>query len=77
MQNNKIDCGLCDESKTYGPHIYDLVRVERYGLMVCRSCFAANWDGWSPQYEPRLLKSLKDNKLQVPPRLSNRLFPRT
>ena len=77
MQNNKFKCGLCDQPNFYGPHVYDFISIKSYGLMVCKSCFDTNWDGWNPQFESRLLTSLNDNNLPVPSKLNNGLFPRT
>jgi hypothetical protein len=44
--------------------------------MVCRSCYAGNWDGWAPHYEDDLLEHLEAEGIDEPERLENGLLPR-
>lgn len=78
MKNEKIilTCDLCGSKYQHGPHRYEGHKVERYGIMVCDTCWQSNWDGWAPQYEARILEHAKAQGLTLPDRNKNGLLPR-
>lgn len=63
-----IPCDMCGASFQFGPHRYDGKYIGAYKLTVCKTCFEANWDGWSPAYERRLEKHLRKNGIALPAR---------
>lgn len=69
-------CFLCPNSFKFGPHEYNGKLLSGYGVMVCRSCYSGNWDGWAPHYEEDLLEHLEDEGIDEPERLENGLLPR-
>jgi hypothetical protein len=69
-------CFLCHNSFKFGPHEYGGKLLGGYGVMVCRSCYAGNWDGWAPHYEDDLLEHLEAEGIDEPERLENGLLPR-
>lgn len=69
-------CGICGRSYISGPHRYEGKYLPAYELAVCRTCFAANWDGWSPALEPNLIGHLNAKGLPIPPRNAAGLLPR-
>ncbi len=69
-------CDLCGSQYQHGPHRYEGHKLQRYGMMVCDSCWESNWDGWAPHYESRIIESAESKGLQLPPRNENGLLPR-
>ena len=69
------DCPICDEPYQHGPKIYEGEYLPSYELAVCQRCAGANFDGWSPHLEPKLIANLKAKGLPLPPRLPNKLLP--
>lgn len=59
-----------------GRHIYDGKRIAKYKLDVCKTCYEANWDGWAPEFESKLLAHLESNGIPIPKRNENGLYPR-
>lgn len=79
MTNEKFmyKCDLCGQQYQYGPHRYEGHPLKLYGgIMICNSCWNANHDGFSPQYDKRLIEHLKQNNLLVPERNSRGWLPR-
>lgn len=70
-------CFCCGRQVQFGPHRYDGRAAQLYGnVPVCMTCWSANWDGWSPTVEPKLLALLAERGLPVPARNENGLLPR-
>jgi len=78
MSNQKFmyRCDLCGSEFQMGAHRYDGKRVPRYDIVVCMSCYKANWDGWNPGYEEFLVSHLKEKALPIPVKNAKGLFPR-
>jgi len=75
-QKFMFTCQLCGASYQMGRHKYDGKQIPKYNLGVCRMCYEGNWDGWSPQYEQKIIAHLKENNLPIPERNENGLLPR-
>jgi len=73
---NYRTCPVCEQQFKYGPHIYDGIRSHLYDMLVCRRCWSANWDGWAPHFESKLIKHIKEKGLPIPKRNAQGLFPR-
>lgn len=71
-----VECDVCGGSFQFGPNRYDGLRNQTYHIMVCSGCHNANWDGWAPQYESQVIKSLAANGTPLPQRNENGLLPR-
>ena len=59
----KYTCPLCESKFDFdknGKHI------AKYNLTVCRTCFNANHDGWSPIYTKKILAHLEANNIEAP-----------
>jgi hypothetical protein len=69
-------CGLCGMTFQFGPGRYDGKHIPGYNLTVCKGCYDANWDGWAPQWEAKILQHLHENGLPVPAKNSQGLLPR-
>ena len=69
-------CGACNTEFQFGPHRYDGTYIKAYDMTVCLTCYGANWDGWAPIWEPRILKHLEAKGLPVPRRNSAGWLPR-
>jgi hypothetical protein len=69
-------CFTCNGQFQFGPDRYDGVRISDYEMMVCGICYGANWDGWGPSYEPRILKHLNERGIPEPRRNSKGWLPR-
>jgi hypothetical protein len=52
-------CFLCKQSFQFGPHLYDGRHIASWGISICHSCDAANWDGVVPNSHPDLIEHLK------------------
>jgi len=72
----RCNCPLCGVSFAFGPHLYKGHWLPKYGMTICSSCYKYNWDGFAPQYDTTLLKSLNANGLPIPQRNANGLLPR-
>ena len=73
---NVVKCCCCRSDFQFGPHVYDGRKVRGYEILVCRSCYDGNWDGWSPVHERSILASLSDRGIAPPPRNANGWLPR-
>ena len=62
---NMYECFLCKQSFQFGPHIYDGKRIPGWDVMVCRGCYAANWDGIVPSTYPHLIPYLESRGASV------------
>lgn len=69
-------CFTCGRAFQFGPHLYAGKHVPRYSITVCRDCYDANWDGWAPQFEAKILAHLEKNNLPAPIRNTDGLLPR-
>ena len=58
-------CFLCKQSFQFGPHLYDGRHIASWGISVCRSCDAANWDGVVPDSHPDLIEHLKQRGVRI------------
>lgn len=45
------------------------------GMYSCQPCRRANWDGWAPHYEKKIIAWLDDSGHPHPPRNEKELFP--
>ena len=57
----KFPCLLCGRSFGFGEHRYDGRRIQAWDIMVCNTCYGANWDGIVPGSYPRLDSHFKAN----------------
>jgi hypothetical protein len=69
-------CDLCREDFQYGPVAYFGTYVPAYQVIACNRCYGANWDGWAPNLEERVTRSLKAKGLRIPERNPKGLLPR-
>ena len=69
-------CDLCRAEFQYGPVAYFGTYVPTYLVMACNRCYAANWDGWAPSLEQRVIRNLKAKGLRIPERNTKGLLPR-
>ena len=69
-------CFTCGDEFQFGPNIYAGTHIRAYNITVCRTCYSANWDGWAPSYEPKILKHLEEKGLPTPERNSKGWLPR-
>ena len=58
-------CSLCKQPFQFGPHRYDGRHIASWGISVCRSCDAANWDGVVPESHPNLIEDLKQRGVRI------------
>jgi hypothetical protein len=78
MHDNTImyDCDFCSQKFQMGPHIYNGKYIKTYKILVCKSCYGSNWDGWSPHHESILLKHIEKHGLIIPKRNDEGYLPR-
>ena len=69
-------CFSCGQTFAFGQNAYHGRVVPKYQIMVCRQCYDANWGGWAPFVERKLLVHLKAKGLEVPARNAQGLLPR-
>jgi len=67
---------MCGGEYQFGPHKYEGRSIPRYKVKVCDICYNANWDGWAPEYENKLIAHLKKVGLPIPERNEKRWLPR-
>jgi hypothetical protein len=58
-------CFLCKEPFQFGPHRYDGRWIGSWGINICCSCDASNWDGVVPHSHPDLIEHLKGRGVRV------------
>jgi hypothetical protein len=61
-------CTLCGSQFESGPGRQGGKTINRYRITVCRTCWDANWNGWAPLHEQKLIEHLKQEGLPVPVR---------
>jgi len=78
MERDKFmyQCFICGGEFQFGPHKYKGKNIPRYKISVCDVCYNANWDGWAPEYENKLIEHLKKENLPIPERNEKGWFPR-
>lgn len=76
MKFKTYRCPLCGGSIQDGLHDHPGHRLRGYGLFVCDNCYDNNWDGWTQDYEDRLLAALDEEEIEYPERNEDGLLPR-
>lgn len=76
MKPFMMRCFNCNSEFQFGPHRYDGTHIQGYGITVCQTCYRANWDGWAPIWEPKIVKHLQDKGVPIPSRNSGGWLPR-
>lgn len=70
-------CFLCGRKCDRGEnHRWEGRLVQAYKMFVCRTCYEANWDGWNPMYESKIITHLNQKGIAVPARNANDWLPR-
>jgi hypothetical protein len=69
-------CFMCGREYQYGPHKYEGREISRYKINVCNVCYDANRDGWSPEYQEKLIAHLKKEGIGIPARNREGWLPR-
>lgn len=69
-------CQICGASFRFGPHLFHGKRIGKYRLMVCRSCWIANWDGWKTEAESKFEAHLAAHGIPLPERNRKGQYPR-
>ena len=59
-----------------GPHLYSGEFIKLYEIAVCSICYQANWDGWAPHFEQRLVAHLEKCGRPIPQRNEKGWLPR-
>ena len=67
-QNIMHPCFMCGSQFQMGEHIYDGKYIRRYYITVCMACWDGNWDGWTPDYDTRLITHLENEGIPIPGR---------
>jgi hypothetical protein len=75
-EKSMCQCFMCDRDFQWGPHIYEGRRIPKYDIDVCNTCYQANWDGWAPHLEKKLIRYLKEKGLPIPERNAKGWLPR-
>lgn len=78
MEEHRImlGCDACGQKYQMGPHRYDGQYIRAYELGICRACYAANWDGWGPLHEPKIIAHLEHHGIPIPSRNAKGWIPR-
>jgi hypothetical protein len=72
-----MNCDLCGNAYQHGQGTYLGHKLELYGdLSCCDVCWRGNWDGWTIDYERKLLAHLKSQNLPIPVRNQKGWLPR-
>jgi hypothetical protein len=69
-------CFCCDQKLYFAPDSDAGRVIERYGIVVCATCFESSASGWSAEHEPRVLQQLQLSRLAPPARNAHGLLPR-
>jgi hypothetical protein len=69
-------CETCGQQVRFGPNVYEGKYIPRYQIMVCSGCYAANWDGWAPQFETAVTRKLLEQGQPIPARNAKGWLPR-
>lgn len=70
------NCQLCGATFQFGPHVYRGKVIARYKLTLCDGCYAGNWDGFAPHYEPILETHWRKEGIPIPARNAQGYYPR-
>lgn len=70
------DCFTCGKQYQMSAGRYDGENIKRFQFGVCNTCYEANWDGWNPRFEQKILKHLEEHNITPPERNDKGLFPR-
>jgi hypothetical protein len=70
------NCFCCDTKLYFAPDSDAGCVIERYGIVVCTTCFESSAGGWSAEHEPRVLQQLQLSRLAPPARNAQGLLPR-
>ena len=76
MKPFMMRCFTCGSQFQFGPHVYDGKHISGYNITVCKICYSANWDGWRPMIESKILRHLEAEMIPVPERNSGGYLPR-
>lgn len=68
MRANKVRCSSCQRDFCFSEGRYDGHHIGYYDLDVCSGCYRANWDGWGPSMERKLLRHLEERGIAAPQR---------
>ena len=71
-----IECDVCGRRVQHGPGRYEGRMIRAYKMFVCESCYTANWDGWGPATEPKVIEHLNKQNIQIPQRNGKGWIPR-
>lgn len=67
MNEPKImyECFLCRSQFQFGPHAYRGKPINAWDMVVCDTCYKANWDGIVPLTYPHLIARLKSRGIGI------------
>lgn len=68
------NCGIC--RRWFGRDQKPAYLIPRYRLVICRGCYACNWDGWGPCWEDTLERHLQVRGVEIPERNEKGWYPR-
>ena len=71
-----LTCFTCHRKFQHGPHRYDGQVIKAYDIIVCGTCFASNWDGWTPHFGDPIIAHLKANGIPIPTMNEKGFLPR-
>jgi len=71
-----FSCDLCGSKFRMGGGQYEGHVLSHYNMSLCGPCYAGNWDGFAPHYEPILERHLAANGITLPQRNSKGWYPR-
>ena len=69
-------CFVCSRQFEYNPGTSKGHYVKAYEIVVCRTCYLGNWNGWHPKLTSRLIAHLQENGLPIPPLNARKCLPR-
>lgn len=75
-QQTNFSCFCCNNEFQFSHGNYRGEKIIGYEIMVCESCYEANWDGWSPHIENKLIQHLENSGIRVPLRNNQFWLPR-
>ncbi|OYQ37024.1 hypothetical protein CHU93_00700 [Sandarakinorhabdus cyanobacteriorum] len=72
----KQSCFCCGASFAFGMNAYHGRHISRYRITVCDTCYMANWDGWAPHLEQKIVAHAQAKGIELPHRNSKGWLPR-
>jgi hypothetical protein len=72
----KVTCFVCKRQFQYSHGIYAGTLIPNYQIIVCKSCYESNWDGWTSPNMEKIIEHLKENNLAIPKMNSKGWLPR-